>query len=67
MRFKTMSQRALDDEALRVEAVEKYEVLTTPVDPALSDLARLTAQVCSTPIAAIMLLDGPIAGSIKRP
>lgn len=58
MNFKTMSQRALEDDALRVEAVEKYEVLTTPTDPALSDLARLTTQVCSTPIAAIMLLDG---------
>ncbi len=58
MKFKTMSQRALEDEALRVEAVEKYEVLMTPADPALSDLARLTTQVCSTPIAAIMLLDG---------
>jgi PAS domain S-box-containing protein len=58
MNLKTMSQRALEDEASRAEAVEKYEVLTTPVDPALSDLARLTAQVCSTPIAAIMLIDG---------
>ncbi|MBB5057497.1 PAS domain S-box-containing protein [Granulicella aggregans] len=58
MKFKTMSQRSLEDDALRVEAVEKYEVLTTPVDPALSDLARLTTQVCNTPIAAVMLLDG---------
>ena len=58
MNFNIMSQRALEDDASRVEAVEKYEVLTTPADPALSDLARLTSQVCNTPIAAVMLLDG---------
>jgi two-component system sensor histidine kinase VicK len=53
-----MSQRALEDEALRTEAVEKYEVLTTPADPGLTDLARLAAQLCGTPVAAVMLLDG---------
>lgn len=58
MKSRNMSQRAVEDVALRAEAVEKYEVLTTPSDPALSDLARLTAQLCLAPIAAVMLLDG---------
>jgi len=53
-----MSTRSLQGEASRVEAIEKYGVFTTPADPALNDLTRLTAQICNASVAAVMLIDG---------
>jgi PAS domain S-box-containing protein len=53
-----MSTRSLQGEASRIEAIEKYGVFTTPADPALNDLTRLTAQICNASVAAVMLLDG---------
>ena len=52
-----MSIRPLQGESSRLEAIEKYGVFTTPTDPALNDITRLTAQMCSAPVAAVMLLD----------
>jgi len=45
-----------DDEA-RLKALAQYEVLDTPADAGLDDIVRLAAQVCSTPMAAIALVD----------
>jgi two-component system sensor histidine kinase VicK len=44
------------DEALRLEALAHYEILNSVPDPVLDDIARLAAQICNTPIAAISLI-----------
>ena len=53
-----MNALLVKDEALRVEALNQYEVLNTTNDPILDDITRLAAQVCSTSRAMITLL-GP--------
>ncbi|MHB1022353.1 MAG: PAS domain S-box protein [Acidobacteriaceae bacterium] len=45
------------DEALRLQALQQYEVLDTLPDPALDDITRLIAQICQTPMAAVSLVD----------
>jgi len=52
-----MNALLVKDEALRIEALHQYEVLTTASDPVLDDITRLAAQLCNTPIAAISLID----------
>ncbi len=44
-------------EALRLKALARYEVLDTGQEPAFDDLARLTATVLKTPMAAVTLVD----------
>ncbi|MDE3104358.1 MAG: PAS domain S-box protein [Acidobacteriota bacterium] len=51
-----MNAIQVKDEALRLEALAQYEILNATPDPVLDDIARLTAQICATPIAAISLL-----------
>jgi two-component system, OmpR family, sensor histidine kinase VicK len=51
-----MNALLVKDEALRIEALNQYEVLNSAPDPVLDDLTRLAAQVCSTPVAAISLI-----------
>lgn len=46
-----------DDEAQRLKALNRYEILDTEAEPAFDDLARLAGQVCETPIALISLVD----------
>jgi two-component system, OmpR family, sensor histidine kinase VicK len=46
------------DEALRIEALNQYEVLNSVPDPVLDDLTRLAAQLCDTPVAAVSFV-GP--------
>ena len=41
----------------RLQAFEQYELADMPQDHALDDLARLAAQLCNAPIAAIALID----------
>ena len=53
-----MNAFLVKDEALRLEALAHYEILNTAPDPVLDDLARLAAQICDTPIAAISLIGG---------
>ena len=53
-----MNALLVKDEALRVEALQQYEVLNPTQDPVLDDITRLAAQVCVAPMAAITLL-GP--------
>jgi PAS domain S-box-containing protein len=45
-----------NDEALRLEALEQYEVLDAPPDPALADITGLAAHLCGTPMAGISFL-----------
>ena len=51
-----MNSLLVKDEALRIEALNQYEVLNSVADPVLDDLTRLAAQVCDTPVAAISLI-----------
>ena len=51
-----MNALLVKDEALRNEALAQYEVLNTAQDPVLDDIARLAAQLCSTPVALIVLV-----------
>ena len=51
-----MNALLVKDEALRIEALNQYEVLNSAPDPVLDDLTRLAAQICDTPIAAISLI-----------
>jgi two-component system sensor histidine kinase VicK len=51
-----MNVLLVKDEALRLEALGHYEVLNSAPDPVLDDIARLAAQICNTPIAAISLI-----------
>src|SRR5580698_3035216 len=40
-------------EALRLETLEKYEILGAAPDPAIDDLAELAARTCNAPAAGI--------------
>ncbi len=51
-----MNALLVKDEALRIEALNQYEVLNTTPDPVLDDITRLAAQVCDAPVAAISLI-----------
>ena len=41
----------------RLQALEHYNILDTPVEEAFDDLTRLAAYVCGTPIALVSLVD----------
>jgi GAF domain-containing protein len=45
------------DEPARLEALERYRVLDTDAESSFDDLTLLAAQICSTPIALVSLLD----------
>src|ERR1700721_2654862 len=51
-----MNALLVKDEALRIEALNQYEVLNSAPDPVLDDITRLAAQLCDTPVAAITLI-----------
>ncbi len=51
-----MNSLLVKDEALRIEALNQYEVLNAAPDPVLDDIARLAAQLCDAPAAAISLI-----------
>lgn len=44
-------------EAERLSALHEYEILDTPAEPALSDLAHLAAWACRTPISMVSFVD----------
>ncbi len=41
----------------RLEAVEQYDLGAVPHDPALDDIARLAAQVCSAPVGLVTVIE----------
>lgn len=47
----------IDDEKVRLQALERLQVLDTPEEQAYDDITRLAADVCGTPIALISLTD----------
>jgi two-component system, OmpR family, sensor histidine kinase VicK len=51
-----MNALLVKDEALRIEALNQYEVLNAAPDPVLDDLTRLAAQICDTPVAAVSFI-----------
>jgi two-component system, OmpR family, sensor histidine kinase VicK len=51
-----MNVLQVKDEALRIEALNQYEVLNSAPDPVLDDLTQLAAQICDTPIAAVSFI-----------
>jgi two-component system sensor histidine kinase VicK len=51
-----MNALLVKDEALRIEALNQYEVLNSAPDPILDDITGLAAQLCDTPVAAISLI-----------
>jgi two-component system sensor histidine kinase VicK len=55
-----MTETLPTSELPRVQAFEQYELAGMPHDPALDDLARLAAQLCNAPVAAITFLDKDI-------
>ena len=52
-----MNALLVKDEALRLEALNQYEVLNDSPDPILDDIVRLAARFCDTSMAAISLVD----------
>ncbi len=46
-----------EQEAKRLAALRRYDILDTPAESAFDDLTRLASQICSTPIALVALLD----------
>ena len=46
-----------DDEAERLRALTRYQVLDTPPEQGLDDLAFLASQICETPMAFISFID----------
>lgn len=51
-----MNALLVRDEALRIEALNQYEVLHAASDPVLDDITRLATQLCNAPVAAISLI-----------
>ncbi len=45
------------DEAARLAAVHRYEILDAPPDGTFDDIAELAAIVCGTPIATVTIVD----------
>jgi two-component system sensor histidine kinase VicK len=48
---------ALRSESLRLETLERYQILDAAPDPALDDLAELAAKICNTQLAGISFAD----------
>jgi signal transduction histidine kinase len=46
-----------NDEAERLAALRRYEVLDTEAEPEFDDLARFASELCGTPIALVSLVD----------
>jgi PAS domain S-box-containing protein len=42
-------------DALRLETLDRYQILGAAPDPAIDDLAELAAKICSTPVAGVSL------------
>src|SRR5205809_325134 len=55
---KTVKRASMpDQEAKRLAALRRYDILETPPETAYDELARMALQFCGTPIALISFLD----------
>jgi len=52
-----MTENPPTEELFRLQAFEQYELADMPHDHALDDIARLAAQLCNAPVAAITLIE----------
>ncbi len=52
-----MSSSFPDDEAARVAALHRYDILDTPTEQSFDDLTRLAALVCGAPVALITFIE----------
>jgi two-component system sensor histidine kinase/response regulator len=53
-----MKQRSeADAEAIRLKALQNYNVLDTPAEEGFDELTRLAAQICGAPMALVSFLD----------
>ena len=57
MRF-MLSDDPDSSEAVRLAALDGYDVLDTPPEVVFDELARMAASICGTPIALVSLVDG---------
>ncbi|MBN8813101.1 MULTISPECIES: ATP-binding protein [unclassified Sphingomonas] len=48
-----MTEERQDRERLRLQALEAYEILDTPREPAFDEVVRLAADICEAPIALV--------------
>ncbi|CAN5347488.1 hypothetical protein BH11PSE2_BH11PSE2_10530 [soil metagenome] len=48
---------ALDKEAGRLAALDRYKILDTAPEPEFDDIVRIAAQICDVPMALITLVD----------
>jgi PAS domain S-box-containing protein len=49
--------RAPENEAARLQALQRYEILDTPPEEAFDEIAELVAYVCGTPSGLVTLVD----------
>ena len=40
-------------ESLRIETLDRYQIVDAAPDPAIDDLAELAAKVCNAPVAGV--------------
>lgn len=52
-----MGSLSVQSEQLRLQALDHYEVFSSPPDSALDDITRLAAQLSNAPVAGIALID----------
>lgn len=52
------SAGAATDEARRLQALARYQILDTPPNEDFDGIAALAAEICGTPIAMVTLIDG---------
>lgn len=51
------SPDAPGDELERLQALQRYGILDTPMEPAYDELADIAGHVCETPVALISFVD----------
>ena len=64
--LQTVMEIAVNVDGSRLEAIDQYGLADLPHDPALDDIARLAAQVCDAPIAAVAIIDRDSTSFVGR-